>query len=155
MALPTTWFASSKMVLLDQRVGFRQLGARIVAGYAHRGLGLQIENDPALNVSSQPPPCQLHPCADRRPLHAEVAYFGGTLQALRQHASAALMKGWISSIFIALGPRAVGIADRAIFSQYVLDDFVQHFRLTGFCTKWRAPRCSAATMFSCSPPTTP
>src|SRR5471030_712575 len=44
-------------------------------------------------------------------------------------ASAALMKGWISSIFMRLDPSAGRSRDRAIFSQHVLDDFVQHFRL--------------------------
>src|SRR6202021_1465497 len=43
-------------------------------------------------------------------------------------ASAALMKGWISSIFI-LGPRARGLCRSAILTHYILDHFVQHFRL--------------------------
>src|SRR5215471_7124418 len=47
-------------------------------------------------------------------------------------ASAALMKGWISSIFIELSSRSRGIGDCAIFAQHVLDDFVEHFRLYGF-----------------------
>src|SRR5215469_12381212 len=44
-------------------------------------------------------------------------------------ASAALMKGWINSIFIALSSRSCGIGDRAIFAEDVLDNFVEHFRL--------------------------
>src|SRR5579872_11472 len=44
-------------------------------------------------------------------------------------ASAALMKGWISSIFMRLDPRAGRVSDGAVFSHYVLDDFVQNFRL--------------------------
>src|ERR1700753_1100805 len=44
-------------------------------------------------------------------------------------ASAALMKGWISSIFIGLGSRSCPGRYRPVFAQDVLDDFVQHFRL--------------------------
>src|ERR1700686_164318 len=44
-------------------------------------------------------------------------------------ASAALMKGWISSIFMELGSRSGGGRDGAVIAQDVLDHFVQHFRL--------------------------
>src|SRR6476660_4479788 len=44
-------------------------------------------------------------------------------------ASAALMKGWISSIFMDLDSCARGIGHRAVFSQYVFDDLVQNFLL--------------------------
>src|SRR5262249_6529943 len=44
-------------------------------------------------------------------------------------ASAALMKGWISSIFIELGSRSCGVRDSAIFTEHVLDDFVKDFGL--------------------------
>src|ERR1019366_7111029 len=44
-------------------------------------------------------------------------------------ASAALMKGWISSIFIALDSRSRCVRYGTVVAQYVLDDFVQHFRL--------------------------
>src|SRR5258708_4506052 len=44
-------------------------------------------------------------------------------------ASAALMKGWISSIFIALDSRSCGIGYSAVVAQHVLDDFVENFRL--------------------------
>src|SRR5579862_5990765 len=44
-------------------------------------------------------------------------------------ASAALMKGWISSIFIGLGSRSGRSRNGPVFSQHILDDFVQHFRL--------------------------
>src|SRR3954462_11730018 len=49
-------------------------------------------------------------------------------------ASAALMKGWISSIFIELGScsRASRVGDCAVFAEHILDDFVEHFRLYGF-----------------------
>src|SRR5271165_4179158 len=43
-------------------------------------------------------------------------------------ASAALMKGWINSIFIS-GPRARGLSRSAILAHYILDDFVQDFGL--------------------------
>jgi len=36
---------------LDQRVGLRQFGARVVAGYFDGGLGLEVEYDPALDVT--------------------------------------------------------------------------------------------------------
>src|SRR6266567_4291027 len=44
-------------------------------------------------------------------------------------ASAALMKGWISSIFIELDSCSGSDRHRAVIAQYVLDDFVQHFWL--------------------------
>src|SRR6202045_2137002 len=44
-------------------------------------------------------------------------------------ASAALMKGWISSIFMRSGSRAGGVGHGAVFTHHVLDNFVQHFRL--------------------------
>src|ERR1700739_4880544 len=44
-------------------------------------------------------------------------------------ASAALMKGWISSIFMDLGSRSGGVGNRSILAQHVLEDFVEHFRL--------------------------
>src|ERR1700751_3647690 len=44
-------------------------------------------------------------------------------------ASAALMKGWINSIFIELSSRSCSVGYRAIFAENVLDDFVEHFRL--------------------------
>src|SRR3954453_8510525 len=49
-------------------------------------------------------------------------------------ASAALMKGWISSIFIELGSRsrASRVGDCAVFAEHILDDFVEHFRLYRF-----------------------
>src|SRR5579862_2485298 len=47
-------------------------------------------------------------------------------------ASAALMKGWISSIFMDLRSRSCCVGDRPIFAQHVLDDFVEHFRLHWF-----------------------
>src|SRR5271169_2235523 len=47
-------------------------------------------------------------------------------------ASAALMKGWISSIFIALDSRSRRGGYGTVVAQYVLDDFVQHFRLHRF-----------------------
>src|ERR1700678_2497302 len=43
-------------------------------------------------------------------------------------ASAALMKGWINSIFIS-GSRARGLSRSAILTHYVLDHFVQDLRL--------------------------
>src|SRR5713226_2637182 len=43
-------------------------------------------------------------------------------------ASAALMKGWISSIFMS-GSRARGRGHSTVLTHHVLDDFVQHFRL--------------------------
>src|SRR5271169_5559502 len=43
-------------------------------------------------------------------------------------ASAALMKGWINSIFIS-GPRARGLSRSAILAHHVLDHFVQDLRL--------------------------
>src|ERR1700690_1540982 len=43
-------------------------------------------------------------------------------------ASAALMKGWINSIFIS-GPRARSLRRSAILTHHVLDHFVQDFRL--------------------------
>src|SRR2546426_8881200 len=42
-------------------------------------------------------------------------------------ASAALMKGWISSIFMS-GSRARGVGHNAVLTHHVFDDFVQHFR---------------------------
>src|SRR5438270_9618826 len=44
-------------------------------------------------------------------------------------ASPALMKGWISSIFIELDSRSGRVGHGSIFAQHVLDDFVKHFRL--------------------------
>src|SRR6478735_5477154 len=44
-------------------------------------------------------------------------------------ASAALMKGWISSIFMDLNSRSGGVGNSSVFTQHVLDDFVEHFRL--------------------------
>src|SRR5215471_15638586 len=44
-------------------------------------------------------------------------------------ASAALMKGWISSIFIDLRSRSRGVGYRTVVAQNVLDDFVEHFGL--------------------------
>src|ERR1700732_1190255 len=44
-------------------------------------------------------------------------------------ASAALMKGWISSIFMTSGSRAGGVGPPPLFTHHVLDNFVQHFRL--------------------------
>src|SRR5271169_4135098 len=44
-------------------------------------------------------------------------------------ASAALMKGWISSIFIELDSRSGRVRHDAVLAQHVLDDFIQHFRL--------------------------
>src|SRR5579862_9923074 len=44
-------------------------------------------------------------------------------------ASAALMKGWINSIFMDLGSRSCGIGYGSVFAQHVLDDFVEYFRL--------------------------
>src|ERR1700730_3283674 len=43
-------------------------------------------------------------------------------------ASAALMKGWISSIFIGLHSRSGG-RHGSVVAKHVLDDFVQYFRL--------------------------
>ncbi len=37
--------------LFDQRVGFGQFSARVVAGHTHRGLRLEVEDDAALDVS--------------------------------------------------------------------------------------------------------
>src|SRR5579864_981155 len=55
-------------------------------------------------------------------------------------ATAALMKGWISSIFIELGSRSCGIRHCAVFTKHVLDHFVEHFRLHGFLHEMtRAP----------------
>src|SRR2546427_8279146 len=42
-------------------------------------------------------------------------------------ASAALMKGWISSIFMSGSP-ARGVGHNAVLTHHVFDDFVQHFR---------------------------
>src|SRR5271169_6486032 len=47
-------------------------------------------------------------------------------------ASAALMKGWISSIFMDLDSRSSGVGYRTIFAHHVLDDFVENFRLDRF-----------------------
>src|SRR5215831_4363498 len=44
-------------------------------------------------------------------------------------ASAALMKGWINSIFIELSSRSCSVGYRAILAEDVLDDFIEHFRL--------------------------
>src|SRR5579863_2971364 len=44
-------------------------------------------------------------------------------------ASAALMKGWISSIFMDLSSRSSGASYGTIFAHHVFDDFVEHFRL--------------------------
>src|SRR5215831_17586384 len=43
-------------------------------------------------------------------------------------ASAALINGWINSIFM-LGPCASSVRNYSIFSEHVLDDFVKHLRL--------------------------
>src|SRR5579863_10751678 len=43
-------------------------------------------------------------------------------------ASAALMKGWISSIFISVS-RARGAGHGAVISHHILDDFIQNFGL--------------------------
>src|SRR5579872_2215421 len=50
-------------------------------------------------------------------------------------ASAALMKGWISSIFIELRSRSGRGCDYSVFAEHVLDDFVEHFGLNGFLDK--------------------
>src|SRR5579863_3140000 len=44
-------------------------------------------------------------------------------------ASAALMKGWISSIFMDLGSRSGSAGHRSVVAQHVLNDFIEHFRL--------------------------
>src|SRR5207248_7560163 len=44
-------------------------------------------------------------------------------------ASAALMKGWINSIFMELCSRSCGVGHGPVFAHHVLDDFVEHFRL--------------------------
>src|SRR5580704_14577422 len=44
-------------------------------------------------------------------------------------ASAALMKGWISSIFMSLDSRSGCAGHGAVIAEHVLDDFIEHFRL--------------------------
>src|SRR5438045_1391822 len=46
-------------------------------------------------------------------------------------ASAALMKGWINSIFMNLCSRSCGVGNSSVFTQHVLDYFVEHFGLHG------------------------
>src|SRR5579863_603610 len=50
-------------------------------------------------------------------------------------ASAALMKGWINSIFIELSSRSRRGCNYSVFAEHVLDDFVKDFRLDGFLHK--------------------
>src|ERR1044071_8945204 len=47
-------------------------------------------------------------------------------------ASAALMKGWINSIFMELGSRSGSVGNGSVFAQHVLDDLIQHFGLDRF-----------------------
>src|SRR5580704_13245931 len=64
----------------------------------------------------------------------------GVFNPCASTASAALMNGWINSIFI-LGSCAGSLRDAAIFSQHVLDDFVQYFRLN-----WLLYKVTRATL---------
>src|ERR1700730_16181615 len=52
----------------------------------------------------------------------------GAFNPCASTASAALMNGWINSIFI-LGSCASSLRHAAIFSKHVLNDFIQHFWL--------------------------
>ena len=69
----------------DQPVGFGQFRARIVAGHAHSGLRLEVQNDAALDVAGE-----RHHAGHAFPaigvlFHREAAHLRGTRQTLRQH----------------------------------------------------------------------
>src|SRR3954453_23005767 len=59
----------------------------------------------------------------------------GVCRPWARTASAALMNGWINSIFIKSGPRARGLRHGNVVTQNVLDDFIQNFRLDWFLHK--------------------
>src|SRR5215472_4747707 len=44
-------------------------------------------------------------------------------------ASAALMNGWINSIFMDLRSRSCSVRYRPVLTEHILDDFIEHFRL--------------------------
>ena len=66
-------------------IGLGQFRAGIVAGHAQSGLRLEIQNDAALDVPGKRHHAGHTFAAISILFHREVAYFGRTRKALRQH----------------------------------------------------------------------
>src|ERR1700736_3987145 len=118
-----------------QFVGFGQIGAREVAGYPHRSLRVEVEDNSALDV-----PAERHQrghafAAVNLLLHAEVPNRHGRLQALRQYGVSRVDEGLDQLHLHDQAPAPAALATAPSSPSTYLTTSYRTSGLTGFCTK--------------------
>src|SRR6185295_8814357 len=126
-AFPVTWLANSQTVSRIRSsdsvssAPAKWLATR-TAVWGSRSNTMRPSMSPVIATSAATPLRRYASCSMLRfPMDM------GDCRPWARTASAALMNGWISSIFIS-GSRTSSIGHGAVFAEHVLDDFVQNFR---------------------------
>src|SRR5262249_32063746 len=119
--------------------------------HAHRSLGIKIENHPSFNIASDVDEGRDTLAAIGVLFHVQAAYGNRGFQPLRQDGICRIDKRLYQLHFHGQTPAPAALPTVASSPSTYLITSYRTSGFTGFCTKCRAPRCRAATIFSWYP----
>src|SRR6266536_493399 len=129
----------------ELRIGF-ELHAGQRTGDLHGGGVVHVEDDAALDVPGDLDHGRGGAARIRLLLHRDVGDIDGAGEGLREHGIGGVDER-LDQLHLHDSYSPAGTATAASPSTYLTTSYSSS-GFTGFCTKWRAPFCSAATMFS-------